>query len=102
MPIARMVWVPANRATLTSSRRLPLLAVLAAGILALVVAATAVAAQPKQPRPLSAKARSQLVAQAKQEGSLNYYTVQQPDLANALAAKFKEKYGITVNVNRAT
>jgi iron(III) transport system substrate-binding protein len=52
------------------------------------------------PKPYTAKEWTQLVAQAKQEGSVTIYTTQIPALVNDMAQKFKAKYGISVTVNR--
>lgn len=42
----------------------------------------------------------QLVAQAKKEGQVTFYSSQGLDQLNAVAKAFKAKYGITVNVSR--
>jgi iron(III) transport system substrate-binding protein len=59
-------------------------------------AATAAAA----PKPATKAQWAQIVARAKREGSVTLYTTQNPTLIADMAAKFKEKYGITVTVNR--
>jgi iron(III) transport system substrate-binding protein len=41
-----------------------------------------------------------LVAQAKKEGSVTFYTTQNPTLLADAAAKFKDRYGISVTINR--
>jgi len=85
-------------------RRAPLLS-----LLAVVVALAALAGTASAPRharaattatPPTAKQWKQLVAKAKREGSVNIYSVEIPSLLADMAAKFKAKYGITVNVNR--
>ena len=43
-----------------------------------------------------------IVAAAKQEGSLTYYTVLTPDQAGRLGTAFQKKYGIKLNVVRGT
>jgi iron(III) transport system substrate-binding protein len=71
-----------------------------------LVAATASGAQrgatAKAPpvKGMSSAAWRALVAKAKQEGSVTIYTIQAPTNLSALASRFKELYGITVNVNR--
>jgi len=75
-----------------------------AAALAALVASTAQAshssAAAKGPKPASAAAWRSIVAKAKQEGSLTVYTIQSPVTVAAAAAAFKEKYGISVTVNR--
>jgi len=48
----------------------------------------------------SAKKWAQMVAKAKQEGSVTIYSSQSPASLQALADKFKAKYGISVTFNR--
>jgi iron(III) transport system substrate-binding protein len=43
---------------------------------------------------------ARVVAAAKREGSVTLYTTQNPTLIADMAEKFKQKYGITVTVNR--
>jgi iron(III) transport system substrate-binding protein len=50
--------------------------------------------------PASAKAWADIVAKAKKEGSVNLYSSHNPANLASVAAKFKEKYGISVSVNR--
>jgi iron(III) transport system substrate-binding protein len=76
-----------------------LVAVLAAA-LAGTASATRHGAQAKGPKPLSKAAWKALVAKAKQEGSVTLYTVQNPTGLQAMAAAFKQLYGINVTVNR--
>ncbi|HEY3183440.1 MAG TPA: extracellular solute-binding protein [Gaiellaceae bacterium] len=52
------------------------------------------------PKPASKAAWKKLVAAAKKEGSVTIYTTQNPVLLADMAAKFKEKYGISVTINR--
>ena len=51
-------------------------------------------------KPATAKQWAQIVAKAKREGAVTLYTSQNPTLLGEMAAKFKEKYGITVTVSR--
>jgi iron(III) transport system substrate-binding protein len=82
-------------------RRVAPVVALACALLA-AVATTAVAslsakAPPKQP---SAAQWQALIAKAKAEGSVTLYTGQAPLVVANMAAKFKDKYGISVNINR--
>jgi iron(III) transport system substrate-binding protein len=52
------------------------------------------------PQPASAAAWKKLIAQAKSEGSVVLYSVQNPAGLQDLANAFKAKYGINVTVNR--
>jgi len=58
------------------------------------------AAPPAGPKKLTAAQWNAIVAKAKQEGSVTIYTIGAPTGYAAMAAKFKQIYGITVNVNR--
>jgi iron(III) transport system substrate-binding protein len=85
---------------LTRNRALvvPLVAALAA-----VFGSAALASQAQRaatPKPASAKAWKALVAKAKQEGSVTLYSSQDPTTLATFAAKFKERYGITVTWSR--
>jgi iron(III) transport system substrate-binding protein len=85
-------------------RRITVLVALAGAMLA-AVASTAIASQrgvtgPAPPKPLPAAQWQALVAKAKQEGSVTFYGTQAPSLLADIAAKFKEKYGISVTINR--
>jgi iron(III) transport system substrate-binding protein len=85
---------------LTRNRALvvPLVAALAA-----VFGSAALASQAQStatPKPASAKAWKALVAKAKQEGSVTLYSSQDPTTLATFAAKFKERYGITVTWSR--
>ncbi len=85
-------------------RRLGVLAVVVVAVLALV-ASSASGAHPQAVAPPKAKKATAaqwkaLVAKAKQEGSVTIYSVGAPSNLANLAAKFKEKYGITLTVNR--
>jgi iron(III) transport system substrate-binding protein len=52
------------------------------------------------PTPASKAAWKKMVAAAKKEGSVTIYTTQNPTLLADMAAKFKDKYGISVTINR--
>src|SRR5262245_65819835 len=51
-------------------------------------------------KPASKAAWKKIIAQAKKEGSVTFYTTQNPALIADAAAKFKDRYGISVTVNR--
>src|SRR5215211_4200332 len=87
------------------------LAVLRLAMLVLVAAALAAvsgalgstgAARPTAaaPKPATAKQWKAIVAKAKKEGSVVLYTTQNPVSVADMAAKFKDRYGISVTVNR--
>jgi iron(III) transport system substrate-binding protein len=90
----------------TSRRYRRLIAIILGVILAAALATTAAAAaaatykQAGTRKPLSAAAWRALIAKAKQEGTVTIYSVQSPTGLNAMAAAFKQKYGINVVVNR--
>src|SRR5438552_13953538 len=72
-----------------------------------IVAATASGAHSRTsaagvagPKKLSAAQWNAIVAKAKKEGSVTIYTIGAPTGYQALAAKFKDLYGINVTVNR--
>src|SRR6478752_3124627 len=76
-----------------------------AAILAVAaLAGTAAAAQrgptTTAPKPASKAAWKKLVAQAKSEGKVTLYSVQNPAGLQDMANAFKAKYGISVTVNR--
>ena len=52
-------------------------------------------------KPYTAAQWKSVVAKAKQEGSVTVYSSEHPVYLQDLANKFKERYGITVTVNRA-
>lgn len=92
------------QAPFVRGRRLTLLV---ASIVAVVaaVATTAVASQgsasaPAPPKPLSPSQWQALIGKAKAEGSVTLYSGQAPVVLQNMAAKFKDKYGITVSINR--
>jgi iron(III) transport system substrate-binding protein len=51
-------------------------------------------------KPATKAQWKKIVAQAKKEGSVTFYTTQNPALIADAAAKFKSRYGISVTVNR--
>lgn len=70
---------------------------------AAIVAFGATASAQKKPAPThkaSVKQWQQIVARAKQEGSVTIYSTQVPTRLAAFAAVFKAKYGIDVTINR--
>ena len=81
-------------------------AVIGALVAALVAAIAGTAsASPRHtsataPKPATAAQWKALIAKAKQEGSVTIYTVSNPTSYANMAAAFKAKYGINVNVNR--
>ena len=73
--------------------------------LAAAIAASTSQGATRQPSPFPAgpptKAKwNQIIAKAKQEGSVTIYSAQAPTTLADLGAKFKAKYGIDVKVNR--
>jgi iron(III) transport system substrate-binding protein len=88
----------------TFRRHRPLWLVALAAALVAAFAGTATAAHRSAgaaaPQPYSPAAWRALTAKAKQEGSVTLYSVQSPTGLAALASAFKEKYGISVTVNR--
>jgi iron(III) transport system substrate-binding protein len=89
-------------------RRLVLLSMLVLAVPLVLAAggtsatASRTAASPPTPKPLSPAAWRALVSRAKQEGSVTIYTTGAIGGQLAAAAAFKQKYGITVTVNRAS
>lgn len=77
-----------------------LLVVVALAALAGTASAARSASAATAPKPASAAAWKKLIAQAKAEGSVAIYSVQNPAGLQALANAFKAKYGISVTVNR--
>ncbi len=88
--------------------RLPLLSILVVALLATFgstasanhsrTASSKAAAATQKPATKAAWAKT--VAAAKKEGTVTIYTTQNPTLLADMAAKFKDKYGITVVINR--
>jgi len=91
-------------ATNVTWRRAPLLAALAAAVVAVGGASAASRASEAAPKPAPASAAQwqKIIAAAKREGSVTVYHTHNPTNMDNAAAKFKEKYGITVTVNRGT
>jgi iron(III) transport system substrate-binding protein len=88
--------------SIVSSRPRALVLMLSVALLAALASLTASGASgaASAAGPASKKAWADIVAKAKKEGSVNLYSSHNPvNLADA-AAKFKEKYGISVSVNR--
>jgi iron(III) transport system substrate-binding protein len=85
-------------------RRRHLLLAVAALLGVAALAGTASAAQrgisATGPKPASPAAWKKLIAQAKSEGKVVIYSVQNPAGLQDLANAFKAKYGITVTINR--
>jgi iron(III) transport system substrate-binding protein len=90
---------------MTSVERLRVRLIVAAAMLLLgvVAASAATAASEATPtvKPYTAAQWKSVVEKAKQEGSVTVYSSEHPVYLQDLANKFKEKYGITVTVNRA-
>jgi iron(III) transport system substrate-binding protein len=78
--------------------------VLALGLIATIGAsASHGASTATSPFPAAAPSKAawnQIIAKAKQEGSVTIYSAQAPTTLADLAAKFKDTYGISVTVNR--
>lgn len=83
--------------------RLRLVSAGAVLVVGIVAASAATAAADKAPTvtPYTAAQWKTVVAKAKQEGSVTVYSSEHPVYLQDLANKFKERYGITVTVNRA-
>jgi iron(III) transport system substrate-binding protein len=83
--------------------RVRLAAAVAVLLLGIVAASAATAASEKAPAvtPYTAAQWKTVVAKAKQEGSVTVYSSEHPVYLQDLANKFKERYGISVTVNRA-
>jgi len=90
--------------SIVTSRARWLTAVLAVGVVAAVAATaswgTGTSSSYVWPPAPSAKAWNQVIAKAKQEGSVTIYSSQAPSSLADFAQKFKDKYGISVTVNR--
>jgi iron(III) transport system substrate-binding protein len=89
--------------SIVTSRARSLAAVLAVAAVAGVAATASHGASSASPFPPSAPSAAkwaQVIAKAKQEGSVTIYSAQAPASLADLAAKFKDKYGISVTVNR--
>lgn len=83
--------------------RLRLVSAGAVLVVGVVAASAATAAADKAPTvtPYTTAQWKTVVAKAKQEGSVTVYSSEHPVYLQDLANKFKERYGITVTVNRA-
>ncbi len=88
--------------SLITSRPRALALLLTVGLLAVVAASASGGASGAASAvgPASKKAWADIVAKAKKEGSVTIYSAQAPTNLQAAAAKFKEKYGISVSINR--
>lgn len=91
--------------SIVTSRPYVLAAVLVLALAAAIGASTSRGATSATPSPFPAgpptKAKwNQIIAKAKQEGSVTIYSAQAPTTLADLGAKFKAKYGIDVKVNR--
>jgi len=90
--------------SIVSSRAYVLVAVVVLALAAAVGASTssgATSASPLFPAGPPTKAKwNQIIAKAKQEGSVTIYSAQAPASLADMASKFKAKYGIDVKVNR--
>jgi iron(III) transport system substrate-binding protein len=73
---------------------------LALVLMAAVAAVSTTSAATPAATPYTSKQWSALIAKAKQEGSVTIYSSQHPVYLQDLADKFKDRYGISVTVNR--
>jgi iron(III) transport system substrate-binding protein len=87
------------RSIVTSRPRALVLTLTVAVLAALAVAASG-ASGAASAEPASKAKWADIVAKAKKEGSVTIYSAQAPTNLQAMAAKFKEKYGIDVSINR--
>jgi iron(III) transport system substrate-binding protein len=86
-----------------SFRSRGLVVVIVVACIAAVGASTAREASSAAPFPSNPPSKAkwnQVIAKAKQEGSVTIYSAQAPTTLADLASKFKAKYGISVTVNR--
>jgi iron(III) transport system substrate-binding protein len=86
--------------SLLTSRPRVLMLTLTVALLAVLAVAASGASGASSAGPASKAKWAQIVAKAKKEGSVTIYSAQAPTNLRAMAAKFKEKYGINVTVNR--
>jgi iron(III) transport system substrate-binding protein len=86
--------------SLITSRPRALALTLTVGLLALLAVAASGASGAGAAGPASKAKWAEIVAAAKKEGSVTIYSPQAPTNLQAMAAKFKEKYGINVTINR--
>ncbi len=82
-----------------TSRPRALVLMLTVGVLAVLAVAASGASGAASAGPASKAQWAAIVAKAKKEGSVTIYSAQAPTNLQAMAAKFKEKYGISVTVN---
>lgn len=83
-----------------TSRPHALVLTLTVAALAVLAVAASGASGASSAGPASKTQWARIVAKAKKEGSVTIYSAQAPTNLQAMAAKFKEKYGINVTVNR--
>jgi iron(III) transport system substrate-binding protein len=88
-----------NRRALLAMLGVALLAGLAGAVSSGTPSAGAATTAPA-PKPATKAQWAQILARAKREGSVTLYTTQNPALIADMAEKFKQKYGISVTVNR--
>jgi iron(III) transport system substrate-binding protein len=86
--------------SIVTSRPRALALTLTLALLAVLAVAASGASGAGTAGPASKAKWAEIVAKAKKEGSVTIYSAQAPTNLQAMAAKFKEKYGITVSVNR--
>jgi iron(III) transport system substrate-binding protein len=89
--------------TIGTSPRRSVMAVLALAVLSAGAATASLATPPASTFPATAPTKAawaKVIAKAKQEGSVTIYSSQAPSSLADFAAKFKDKYGINVTVNR--
>jgi iron(III) transport system substrate-binding protein len=86
--------------SIVTSRPRALALTLTVALLAVVAVAASGASGATPAGPASKAQWAEIVAKAKKEGSVTIYSAQAPANLQAMAAKFKEKYGINVAVNR--
>jgi iron(III) transport system substrate-binding protein len=86
--------------SIVSSRPRALVLTLTAALLAVLAVAASGASGATSATPASKAQWAEILAKAKKEGSVTIYSAQAPTNLQAMAAKFKEKYGINVTVNR--
>jgi iron(III) transport system substrate-binding protein len=83
-----------------TSRRAAFLLTIAVALLAATAASASRSSSSAAGKPASAAQWKKIVAKAKSEGTVSLYTSHNPTNLAAVAQKFKDKYGISVQVNR--
>jgi iron(III) transport system substrate-binding protein len=83
-----------------TSRRAAFLLTIAVALLAATAASASRSSSSAAGKPASAAQWKKIVAKAKSEGSVSLYTSHNPANLAVVAQKFKDKYGISVQVNR--